>query len=1065
MGELANLLLSTLLVAFVCHTVGKTIHDGQDSNQNILSRFARSVAKQAEKTMELMIVADKNMVTHYGKEPLRKLLVDQGQILKSLFQDKSLSYPMTVAVTRIVLLEGEELAGAASIADLLDKFTTWAVKNNPVNDVDPLHVDNAILITRGGCADGCKLRGLASVGMCGRSSSQSVVKDSGLMSPITMAHEIAHNLGLDHDGSSGLETCPDALNIMSSGNVNGVNGFHWSKCSSKTLAANLASASSHCYDDQPTLPSTPVSTLSLPGQKYSADKQCQLAFSAGHTHCGPRKSLCTNLHCKRPTQNYCDMTSYPAAQGTTCGDKRWCIFGECVWNSTIPDTTVVNGGWSAYSPHGPCNRNCGGGVKWKSRTCTNPAPKNGGNTCVGESVSFYASCNMQACPIGSISFRAEQCKARAPTSSPTLDSSYACKLICNIPGVRTANFGGVQDGTSFYDSICVKGVLRKVGCDKVMDSGTVSDRCGVCGGDGSTCMAVKGQDMNTYNQEGQYLIATIPKGSSDIVVEELAPTDEYIGVKVGNSNALAYGFPTWTKRMKVAGADLTYTVEDYVFRSTLVIKGTINEDIRIFFVNYWYKASKGVKWQYFKPTDAALSPSEYAVDGTWGTCSKTCAGGTQQRKIICRRVDDKTQTGLKYCSSSAKPSSTQPCNTQACAADWVVHSWSPCTKPCGNGQRTRAITCSELRSDKEYHPVAESSCTKAKPTVKLTEVCNAIQCLAQRVNGEWGQCSTTCGEGTKTRSITCKRVNADGTTIVAYDLECDAMMPPAKKIEVCKNYIPCSGYAWKPTYGDCVASCGTGYKSMIAHCVDSTGAKVVYTKCLGTPFPAQQKCGALPQCPGVSSDLNVPEYVGLGCFRDTRPRRLPVSLANFRDQIVWSDMSPIVKSCAKLAASDPRKFTFFAVQFYGECYAGTDAVTDTYYTLGQSTSCYQGTGGTAVNYVYHFARLAAIAKLSPIVPFGCYNSKHTQGPPLIMFKQVTIDQTKSHTLSAAHITSKCAVAAAKQGFTVFGVQSDGKCWSAPGAEKTYTLDTVVTSCVSELGGADSHFVYKFITTS
>ena len=43
---------------------------------------------------------------------------------------------------------------------------------------------------------------------------------------------------------------------------------------------------------------------------------------------------------------------------------------------------------------------------------------------------------------------------------------------------------------------------QKVGCDKVMDSGTVSDRCGVCGGDGSTCMAVKGQDMNTYNQEG-----------------------------------------------------------------------------------------------------------------------------------------------------------------------------------------------------------------------------------------------------------------------------------------------------------------------------------------------------------------------------------------------------------------------------------------------------------------------------------------------------------------------------------------------------------------------------------
>ena len=60
---------------------------------------------------------------------------------------------------------------------------------------------------------------------------------------------------------------------------------------------------------------------------------------------------------------------------------------------------IVNGNYSDWGPYGECSKSCGGGLKMRNRTCTNPPPANGGEDCsvLGPDTSTMK-CNIQECP-------------------------------------------------------------------------------------------------------------------------------------------------------------------------------------------------------------------------------------------------------------------------------------------------------------------------------------------------------------------------------------------------------------------------------------------------------------------------------------------------------------------------------------------------------------------------------------------------------------------------------------------------------------------------------------------
>ncbi|CAL8235704.1 unnamed protein product, partial [Arctogadus glacialis] len=75
-----------------------------------------------------------------------------------------------------------------------------------------------------------------------------------------------------------------------------------------------------------------------------------------------------------------------------------------------------------------------------------------------------------------------------------------CTLFCSPIGrdIPVLMSDRVMDGTPcgpYETDLCVNGRCQRIGCDSIIGSSAMEDRCGVCNGDGRSCKIVRG-DFN-----------------------------------------------------------------------------------------------------------------------------------------------------------------------------------------------------------------------------------------------------------------------------------------------------------------------------------------------------------------------------------------------------------------------------------------------------------------------------------------------------------------------------------------------------------------------------------------
>lgn len=125
--------------------------------------------------------------------------------------------------------------------------------------------------------------GLAWVGgMCKGNYSCTINEAPNFEASFVIAHELGHSLGIMHDGQR--NRCDPNGFIMSE--RTGAGKIHWSRCSNSYLNESIQSGQLKCLDTEQNgqIDSLyDLSKLRAPGQVYTINDQCRLAFGSNHT--------------------------------------------------------------------------------------------------------------------------------------------------------------------------------------------------------------------------------------------------------------------------------------------------------------------------------------------------------------------------------------------------------------------------------------------------------------------------------------------------------------------------------------------------------------------------------------------------------------------------------------------------------------------------------------------------------------------------------------------------------------------------------------------------------------
>ncbi|XP_068160698.1 SCO-spondin [Antennarius striatus] len=514
----------------------------------------------------------------------------------------------------------------------------------------------------------------------------------------------------------------------------------------------------------------------------------------------------------------------------------------------------VDGGWSQWGSWTECSLPCGGGVKSRTRQCSNPSPQNGGRGCAG-AAEQQTDCNTHLCTDSGGPWRpwsqwsvcsvscggGQQSRSRLCSSLPCSGLSRQSKT-CNTQVCLEV---GCPPGRLYRE--CERGEGCPFSCSQVSGrEGCYSDGCE----EGCHCPLHTYQHHGVCLQECPCLVdrdfLTSLQSYSVTPVASLLFHNISVGDELQSGDRLDHDCSTCHCEHGRWNCSLEHC-----------------------------------------PVDGGLSPWS-----SWSSCSLSCGGlGVKTRTRGCtqpppahggrnckRPYQETTYCQAPDCPGVVGPTEEPPSSDEdAGFSPWS--SWSPCLKTCSNTLhpviKSRRRQC--VSPPCSGGSLQEKACNLPQcPGV----ICKGPHCAFRNCSwtewGPWASCSRSCGVGQQQRIRTFLSPGTNGSW-------CEDILGGNLEHRFC-NIRPCKvdgGWSrWSP-WSRCDKRCGGGRSIRTRSCSSPPpknggkkceGEKNQVKPCNTKPCdekqcpPGQEFTSCANQCPQRCSDLQQ----GIECRGDTQ---------------------------------------------------------------------------------------------------------------------------------------------------------------------------------------------------
>uniref|UniRef100_A0A8C2Z3I9 PLAC domain-containing protein n=1 Tax=Cyclopterus lumpus TaxID=8103 RepID=A0A8C2Z3I9_CYCLU len=477
----------------------------------------------------------------------------------------------------------------------------------------------------------------------------------------------------------------------------------------------------------------------------------------------------------------------------------------------------------------------------------------------------YRRCFSQVCGGGVLDSRAEQCAAfntkefmgRLYNWEPFTEvgADKQCELTCRPSGYRfyVRQAERVRDGTPCFNissnDVCVEGRCLTEGCDGVLGSGSVIDKCGVCGGRESSCRKVTGSFQNVSVPIGYHKILDIPPGATFINITERRASPNYLAMRSGTGASVVNG--RWAVdppgEYQAAGTTFTYTRPraqaegEEEKGESLGAPGPTTTQLQLYVRTVFSLTLKENTSQ--GPLTVSIeepppAPPPISVPSFPSSSSTSLFSPPSSDRLTPERSRPRgsgPNRNARFPPRTDLPPDTQP------PFVWRRGGLTECSASCGRGSQNRVILCINRHTDEE---VPERKCDSAAKPVPEEEPCNTHPCPPFWEASSWSECSVSCGPGVQQRQLQCRQSFGNRSTMV-HPQRCANLTPP-ESTQACQIGL-CSHWEVSSDWSACSVDCGVGRRTRSVRCLSDQGSVVNEKECNSRARPqGSEECNMGP---------------------------------------------------------------------------------------------------------------------------------------------------------------------------------------------------------------------------